>query len=100
MYQNKGQNKNAVNCLFANKDQQIFYSIILFRDEYHQIMWVLVFKTISEQRQHVDHVKQRQHFGLVNTAFHFSTFEDKGRLQATIARAESVAAGETSLKHT
>ena len=100
MYQNKAQNINAVNWLFSYKDQRIIYSIILFIDEYHQIMWVLVFKTISEQSQHLDHVKQRQHFGLVNTTFHFSTFEDKGRLQATIARAESVAARETLLKHT
>ena len=30
----------------------------------------------------IDHVRQRRHFGLVNTTFHFPTFEDKGRLHA------------------
>ena len=63
-------------------------------------MWVSVSLTISDQRQLLDHVRQRQHFGLVNTTFHFPTFEDKGRLHAAIATSESVAAGETSLKHT
>ena len=63
-------------------------------------MWVSVSMTISDQRQLLDHVRQRQHFGLVNKTFHFPTFEDKGRLHAAIATSESVAAGETSLKHT
>ena len=34
-----------------HKTQQIFHSIILFTDEYYQIMWVLVFTTIAEQRR-------------------------------------------------
>ena len=30
----------------------------------------------------IDHVRQRRHFALANTTFHFPTFEDKGRLHA------------------
>ena len=30
----------------------------------------------------MNHVRQRRHFGLVNTTFHFPTFEDKGRVHA------------------
>ena len=38
--------------------------------------------------------------GLVNTTFHFPTFEDKGRLHAVIAKSESVTAEEILLKCT
>ena len=48
----------------------------------------------------IDHVRQRRHFGLVNTTFHFPTFEDKGRLHAVISKLESVTAEEILLKCT
>ena len=47
---NKAQRINTVNCFF-HKIQKIFHSITLFIGEYYQIMWVLVFTIISEQRR-------------------------------------------------
>ena len=47
----------------------------------------------------MDHVKQRRHFSLVDTTFCIPTFEDKGRLHATITKLRLIAAKEISLKH-
>ena len=83
-----------------HKTQQIFHSIILFTDEYYQIMWVLVFTTIAEQRRLSWIMLGKDNISVWLTRhFKFLLLRTREGYMPTITKSRLITDGTITLKH-
>ena len=79
---NKAHCINAVNCFFSQSSTNISFNNTFYRQILSDHVGTSIHSYFWTKTTFIDHVKQRRHFGLIETTFHIPTFEDKGRLHA------------------
>ena len=79
---NKAHCINAVNCFFSQSSTNISFNNTFYRQILSDHVGTNIHSYFWTKTTFIDRVKQRRHFGLIETTFHIPTFEDKGRLHA------------------
>ena len=83
-----------------HKAQRIFHSIILFTDEYYQIIQVLIFTTIAEQRQLSWIMSGKDDISVwLKRHFIFLLLRTREGYMPTITKSRLIAAREIPFKH-